>query len=247
MLGVVTNQSFLNQLLNDPVFVAGEATTNYIDAHVLDRAKHAAQLGDVDVALAAVLLLREIDPQPDHFRHWSNTEALARKRSIVVNDAQYAVRVIATGGAYTVQIAATTVRLVVRDTDGATLRVRVAGVERSHPYAFDGERLYLAIGDRQLMAHDVTYRPASSASGAGSGKIAASTDGLLVLVAVARGEAVVRGQLVAVVEAMKMEHRHLADGDGVVEEIRLAANTQVKKGQLLVSLALTRSESGEVA
>jgi biotin carboxyl carrier protein len=71
-----------------------------------------------------------------------------------------------------------------------------------------------------------------------SGQIAAATEGQVISLAVALGDRVSKGQTVVVVEAMKMEHRHVADGDGVVTAVHTARDVQVKKGQLLVELEL---------
>jgi geranyl-CoA carboxylase alpha subunit len=58
-------------------------------------------------------------------------------------------------------------------------------------------------------------------------------------VLVSEGEKVTKGQPLIVVEAMKMEHRHLADGDGEVLRLAVATGNQVKNRQLMVELKLT--------
>ena len=49
---------------------------------------------------------------------------------------------------------------------------------------------------------------------------------------------VVKGQTLLIIEAMKMQHRHLADGDGEVVTVAIATGSQVKNRQLLVGLSL---------
>lgn len=58
---------------------------------------------------------------------------------------------------------------------------------------------------------------------------------VLTLIAKA-GEAVTRGDTLAVLEAMKMEHALAAPRDGVIEAVHAAAGQQVAEGDLLVSL-----------
>ena len=77
---------------------------------------------------------------------------------------------------------------------------------------------------------------------ASNGQIHASTEGLVVSVLVSEGEKVIKGQPLVVVEAMKMEHRHLADGDGEVLRLAVATGNQVKNRQLMVELKLTEGE-----
>ena len=58
--------------------------------------------------------------------------------------------------------------------------------------------------------------------------------GKVLAVLVEQGATVTRGQRVAIVEAMKMEHTLVAPIDGVVAEIAVAANAQVPEGAKLM-------------
>jgi 3-methylcrotonyl-CoA carboxylase alpha subunit len=61
--------------------------------------------------------------------------------------------------------------------------------------------------------------------------------GKLVALMVAPGDAVTKGQKLAIVEAMKMEHALLAPRDGVVAEIIGTVGGQVGEGAKVVVLA----------
>ena len=61
--------------------------------------------------------------------------------------------------------------------------------------------------------------------------------GAVLSTAVAVGDEVQRGQLLLILEAMKMEHRITAPRDGTVEALHVAAGDQVENGQLLVTIA----------
>jgi 3-methylcrotonyl-CoA carboxylase alpha subunit len=54
---------------------------------------------------------------------------------------------------------------------------------------------------------------------------------------VAPGARVARGQLLVLIEAMKMEHAITAPADGVVEAIHYAAGDLVDEGALLLAFA----------
>ena len=68
------------------------------------------------------------------------------------------------------------------------------------------------------------------------GAVLAPMPGRVVRVAVSLGDAVREGDVLAVLEAMKMEHRLLAARDGVVGEVLVRAGDQVQAGLELVRL-----------
>ncbi|WP_168582802.1 carboxyl transferase domain-containing protein [Gephyromycinifex aptenodytis] len=69
-----------------------------------------------------------------------------------------------------------------------------------------------------------------------AGVIATPLSGTLIELAVAPGQSVTRGQVVAVVEAMKMEHPLLADAAGTVTDARGHAGDAVEAGTVLVRI-----------
>jgi propionyl-CoA carboxylase alpha chain len=66
--------------------------------------------------------------------------------------------------------------------------------------------------------------------------------GTVIAVHVSVGDTVVDGQLLMVVEAMKMEHKIVASGDATVAEVRFAVGDRVDTGELLVALEHHESE-----
>ena len=69
--------------------------------------------------------------------------------------------------------------------------------------------------------------------------------GKLVALLVSEGDAVAKGQLLAVVEAMKMEHALTAPIAGTVSEIAAAPGQQVAEGERLLRVVSERVASGE--
>ena len=58
--------------------------------------------------------------------------------------------------------------------------------------------------------------------------------GVVISVAAAAGRRVAKGDLLLVIEAMKMETRIVAEADGTVKAVSVAAGDGVKPGQVLV-------------
>ena len=61
-------------------------------------------------------------------------------------------------------------------------------------------------------------------------------DGAIIDVNVKAGDTVSKGQVLVVMDAMKMEHSLKADCDGKVEALDLSPGSQVKRQQLLVTV-----------
>ena len=72
---------------------------------------------------------------------------------------------------------------------------------------------------------------------ANTGGLTAPMPGSVLATEVDAGAAVAKGDLLLIMEAMKMEHRITAPRDGVVEMVHVAVGDQVDNGQLLVSMA----------
>ncbi len=77
---------------------------------------------------------------------------------------------------------------------------------------------------------------AAEAAEAGA-DVRAPLPGRIALVAASAGDTVTRGQTLAVLEAMKMEHALTAPRDGVLAEVAVTAGQQVKAGDLVARLA----------
>ncbi|WP_323021282.1 acetyl/propionyl/methylcrotonyl-CoA carboxylase subunit alpha [Pararhodobacter sp.] len=73
-------------------------------------------------------------------------------------------------------------------------------------------------------------------AGAAAGVVLAPMPGLVKAVFVTKGEAVVKGARLAVLEAMKMEHTLTAGRDGIVAEVLAGAGQQVEAGAALIAL-----------
>ena len=75
-----------------------------------------------------------------------------------------------------------------------------------------------------------------ASSGAGNTKIEAPMQGKIVAVKVAEGELVNNGDVVAILEAMKMENEIIATESGKVASVNVVAGQAVDVGDLIISL-----------
>lgn len=75
-----------------------------------------------------------------------------------------------------------------------------------------------------------------AAAGAGSVKVTAPMPGKVLDVKVAAGASVKKGDVVAILEAMKMENEIVAPQDGVIASVEVSSGASVEAGDLLITM-----------
>src|SRR5204862_6744888 len=98
----------------------------------------------------------------------------------------------------------------------------------------DGDRLYFMHRGVTLATRNLTLGAPATAAAAdgGDGKVRAAMNGRVVAVLVKQGEAVAAGQPVMTLEAMKMEHVHVAPIAGTISTIDVVEGEQVTTGKI---------------
>ena len=133
--------------------------------------------------------------------------------------------------------------------DGQRLSLRIEPTAAGLLIALDGQRARLQVyrlgeqvhvfgagGATQITVIDLLAHAGVAQHEAG--RLTAPMPGKVVSFAVQAGDKVSRGQALAVMEAMKMEHTIAAPADGVVAEILYAPGDQVQEGAELLTLAV---------
>ena len=136
-------------------------------------------------------------------------------------------------------------RLVAGDASGMLVFARLA---RGLDIRFAGQRITAEVYRQGDVDHVFTARGATqithvdllahaTGSTAEAGRLTAPMPGKVVSFFVKSGDKVSKGQILAVMEAMKMEHTIAAPADGVVQELLYAPGDQVAEGAELLKIA----------
>ncbi|WP_197427217.1 acetyl/propionyl/methylcrotonyl-CoA carboxylase subunit alpha [Bradyrhizobium retamae] len=236
--GITTNQGFLISCLRHPAFAKGEATTAFIGNHrdelLASRANH-----ETEAALAA-LLLYVTNP---HAPPWRSGRSLAATfpltMRIDLGHGAFDVDIVRNrDGSYVAGLDGNEWRFEINELGPDTIRFRANGMMESARFLRDGGHLYILHRGASLAARDLTLAaPASAAAADGDGKVRATMNGRVVAVLVKPGEQVAVGQPVMTLEAMKMEHVHMAGVAGTVSSIDVTEGEQVTTGRIVVEIA----------
>jgi geranyl-CoA carboxylase alpha subunit len=236
--GVTTNQEFLVACLRHSAFAAGDATTAFIGSHRDDLLAPREGAEGADAALAALLLYvtNRHAPQWRGGRSLAATFPAAMRIDLghltheleIVRERDGSYVASADGGKHLFEI----------DVLGAdTVHFRSNGLTESAKFLRDGDRLYVLYRGANISVHDLTFaKPASATAAGGDGKVCAAMNGRVVAVLVKAGEAVASGQAVMTLEAMKMEHVHVAGIGGRISVINVVEGEQVTTGKIVAEI-----------
>ncbi|MFN3200778.1 MAG: acetyl-CoA carboxylase biotin carboxylase subunit [Bradymonadia bacterium] len=239
--GLITNQGFLHQIMAHPAFVAGEANTGFIGEHLPEEARGVAPSAEARALAAA--LLSGARPEVDHWRsggpsrkpvkllaEGADTPTLCAVE--IVEPAPLTVRVTEGGEATT---------LVLQPAQASELRYAVDGVYRKGACTLVEGELSLTL-DGFTTRWSLAPVGGQGASGKAGNHVTAPMAGAIIEVRAEVGQKVTAGDLLVILEAMKMQHELLAPADGVVQEITARPGDQVSPRQVLVVLELDSSD-----
>ncbi|MGE7813579.1 acetyl-CoA carboxylase biotin carboxylase subunit [Pseudomonas sivasensis] len=215
LLGVNTNQQLLADLLKQPDFIDGHFSTGFIAEHFREIPPPAASTEQLALA-AALFYHHSADQHAQGLAGWRNNASIPWTYRLEVN-----------GDLQTV-----TVDDLQLSTDGRYATRVLNGIRRRIAYHLDGDQLRLP----GLTVTNRTQQVARRQADASSGTVKAPMDGAIVDVRVRAGERVGKGQLLLVLEAMKMEHPLTAGIDGVIKAVQVMAGDQVRNRQVLLEI-----------
>ncbi|HBU41168.1 MAG TPA: hypothetical protein DEB59_11990 [Acidimicrobiaceae bacterium] len=242
--GVVTNRDFLVATLRHEEFLAGNTTTDFISRVEIAGQRVPSDCELEDASIAVALVSQQLNRNsatslafmPSGFRNSS----MPSQQMLLLNDdrevqVNYRPR---RDGSFEVSIGDSeetkTARLISLDGDRFEIQlddVRAAG----HAVKF-GNRWYVDIPAGSLNFVEKSRFPEPDSADV-EGGLTAPMPGKILAINISEGDSVETGQLLVLMEAMKMEHQIVAAFDGSVSEVRVAVGDQVDNGELLVVIA----------
>ena len=250
VVGPRSNIAFLERLVRHPAVVDASIDTGYLDRHLDEFLAAPQPPTSLLLAAATVRLLRqEADAQLQAATSvephspwaiadgWRMGHADARQLAFAGAGGEHDLLAHGHTGDYRIelddaryQVAGARLRdgLLSARLDGRGLRVRVSG---------DGPRIVVHDGEARLVLEAVdAFAPREGVGAQGDDRLRAPMPGRVVQVGAKAGDAVRQGDVVLVLEAMKMELALKAPRDGVLAEVRVGAGEFVEADAVLAVL-----------
>ena len=249
LFGTPNNKRFLIQCLEKQCFIDGTATTAFIAEEFSDEDLQVAPPSFADSAVAAVIeLAMEHKKLFDRsvlvsasLKNWASASAIISRKQYqfadltrdlgITPEGVEAYRVFDVGGVETdVEIT-----VLAMDKHKASLRVDGTILAVTSMSSVKGQ-LHCSIEGRDALFKDMIILDGMSDVNVGGGRVTAPMHGLLLEVLVEPGDLVVKGQTLAVLEAMKMHYEIQAEIDGTVAEVSAVAGKQVAVDDVLIEI-----------
>ena len=248
--GPKSNIAFLERLVRHPAVVGGTIDTGYLDRHLEEFLSPVAT--DTALLLAAAttrLLVQEADAcdaattGSDPGSPWAIADGWrlghGATRRLAFADGDTTIDLVAHGhdGEYRIEHDGETHVISGARLDGAALSARIdCAMQRFSARAQDDGVLVHDGRQRLHLRTEAVYRRTSEALTATEHRIRAPMPGRVVVVQKQPGDAVSAGDVVLVIEAMKMELALKAPRDGVLAEVRAQAGDFVEGDAVLATL-----------
>lgn len=234
--GPRTNLAFLSALCRAWDFRAGDFDTGFIDRNLEALGAVPQKLNPAVIAAGVGRLLKSAEARaagrrdPDMpMSPWDATDGfqLSGARETLM-------RVVADGKPADIRVAyGSAGPSVSMDGNAADPAARVIDSE---------EGVFVLRGGRQTAIRLATFDNVDAEHQDGDGTVRAPMHGKVLALLVEKGAPVTKGQRVAVVEAMKMEHALTAPGDGVVAEVTAKEGAQVAEGAKILSITISETK-----
>lgn len=247
LAGLVTNAAFLHRLLSHKTFRDGAVDTGLIDRELdaLTRPEEGHQALSIAALAWLVTGHRHTRKDPaqqgafDRLSGWQLGGNRRETRVIMINYMRHEACFVWSGGrlAEIIIDGGDPVKIGRWRYDGRNFEADLAGGTRRclAIVTFDG--LVLSMAARHFIIQRADHGSGAALDGEAGGIITAPMPGKVQALDVAEGAHVKKGERLAVLEAMKMEHALIAPFDGTVDSLNVALGDQLGLGDVVMNLS----------
>lgn len=246
LCGVTTNREFLIDLLEQEKFIAGNATTAFI-SEIYPDTGYESQQPSLDV-IATASLIEYLNRHAKHKENsvsvnnellgWSSTYDISSFLDFIVNDRNFVAEIKTRQHLSHFEIMLNGEKFEIELLHFSDHEIRGSVGQNTFRlfYADTASKLFVSTPTYGFELTKCDTLNASDDRTAKSGAVTAPMHGKLVSVFVKPGDYVNKGDRVAVLEAMKMQHELTAEITGVVSEVNCNADSQIGLNDLILEI-----------
>lgn len=230
LMGLRNNIAFLRRVLMHEEHLAGIISTHFLDEH--------ADLMQAEETLEPLALIAAAFAEQGYDQHWRNNPGRPVKHTFAYRTTQHEVWITPLeNGSFRVHCGNINPLVELRSVHEADYLLRVNGHQQ--------RVTVVNAGDDHRWVHTIngTYHlrwispfPLPGSTAEAEGSLRAPMPGQVIQVAVEPGQTVEKGDLLLIIEAMKMEHRIEAPYAGTVEAIHYRIGDTVQHNAVLLAL-----------
>lgn len=237
--GVNTNRDLLVAILRHEAFLAGDTTTGFIDRYSPARRRDVPAAELARAALAAALAAQQTRRTEARVlatipSGWRNNPSAMQEVRYRHRDQEVTVRYLRDRrGSFSYQVEDLSGVALILEWGSGRISLEIDGLRQAFTVTSDGPRHWVQTPAGEVELTEVPRFPERARETVLGGHTA-PMPGKVLAVNVEPGQHVTAGQVLVVLEAMKMEHLISCTQDGLVREVRVTPGAQVEAGQVLV-------------
>ncbi len=241
LFGIKNNRDFLISILSSTAFKSSEVNTSFLENNKFDAS--AVSLKEVEKAIIGAVIFIDLESQENkmvslglepELKGWSNIKNLKYPITLKVAEEVISIELAFKGLTSFDVLNSGTVYKVAYKND----IIMIDGNE--YPLFFSevkNNTLFINISDFSFKAERVTSSSISHEI-EDQGNVLAPMHGVIKEIFVSNGDKVEKGQIIFILEAMKMQHEVSATGTGLVSEVSVNEGDQVEAEQQLLNIEM---------
>jgi geranyl-CoA carboxylase alpha subunit len=241
LFGIKNNRDFLISILSSAAFKSSEVNTSFLENNKFDAS--AVSLKEVEKAIIGAVIFIDLEAQENkmvslglepELKGWSNIKNLKYPITLKVAEEVISIELAFKGlTSFDVLNSGTVYKVAYKNDiimiDGNEYPVFFSEVKNNtlfiniSEFSFKAERV-----TSSLISHEIEDQ----------GNVLAPMHGVIKEIFVSNGDKVEKGQIIFILEAMKMQHEVSATGTGLVSEVNVNEGDQVEAEQQLLNIEM---------
>lgn len=253
LLGIKSNREFLLECLNQPAFIKGNFSTDFVKKFWQPKQAITAEQNSALLAMAAAIMLlvpstthrttalssRKTHPQMnEELFAWTNSSQMISFMKLQLDDfAAVEVAVRFKQNQIQLEFLNHNHSVQIMNLSDHSAEILLDGTRTELAYCWEKDVLHCSTTNKNFQVQDIIFQPRTSVTAAtNSGEVFSPSNGLLASIEVQPGQEVAKGDPLFTIDAMKLLQTITAPCFGKVAAVMAQPGNQIKAKQLIVQI-----------